>query len=290
MFFNDVSIIKKVSSAVFLIFDIVNDLRLHVLLNYLLAVSWFLYGSGLSVKNSVQCALFATCLGGFAYLLNRYTDYSYDLIADRRLKKVPRWLYLAFSGIFLFTGFYMCFQNTVYLIPLPIGIAFGILYSVKTFFKYPIKNYFLIKNIFAAGSKYIGTMIGVAVFIPISEGIFMRSISLFAFYMIYEILWDIRDMESDVTGKVSTIPLLIGKRDSLLLCGAIWFVSFSFQISAIHLTDHFFLKYAVVLFFILSLVKVRGVRWFHIMVYVHLLLNLFFVNDEVLQYLVLIFL
>lgn len=279
------SVLSRAQALAFSVFDLINDLRLHVLLNYLFVVSWFLYAAGVSVKNSVSYALFAMCIGGFAYLLNRYTDYSYDVIVDRGLKKAPRRMYLIFSGAFLFIGIFLCLQNTKYLIPVLIGIALGILYSVRTFFKYPIKNYFLIKNIFAAGSKYIGTMIGAALFVPMSEAIFMRSISLFAFYIIYEILWDIRDMESDAAGKVSTIPLLIGKGDTLFLCGAVWLISLSFQFPAVRLTDHFFLKYIVVLFFILSLVKVRGVRWFHVMVYAHLLLNLVFVNDEIMRYL-----
>jgi 4-hydroxybenzoate polyprenyltransferase len=247
-------------------------------------VSWFLYSSRISAEISVEYGLVAMCIGGFAYLLNRYTDYSYDVIVDKGLIKVPRRIYLLFSFFFLFIGLSLMIKNIVYIFPVFLGIVFGIFYSLKTFFRYPLKNYFVIKNIFASGSKYIGTMCGVLLFKPMTLVLFFRSISMFAFHLIYEILWDIRDIKSDTVGKVATIPRFFGRDVALGVCFIIWSFSLFSQFIFIKQTDYFFIKYEIVLLFILSLVKIKDVRWFHVMIYFHIVLNLIFINKEVLIY------
>ncbi len=266
------------------IFDIVNDLRLHVLFNYFLVVSWFLKSSGVDARDAVEYGLVGLSIAGTVYLLNRYADYRYDLVADAGLAKAPRQAYLVAAAVFFFSGIPYIFHNPVTIFPSIFGLTFGTLYSFKTFFRYPLKNYIISKNLIAAGSKYIGTFGGALIFVPFSDLLLLRSISMFAFHLIYEILWDIRDIAADKVGKVSTIPLKFGKSTALLICLGIWLSSFGIQFGEVRHTEHFFAKYGVVLFFIVSLVWVRHPRWFHVMIYVHLVLNLAYVNEEVLRY------
>lgn len=266
------------------IFDIVNDLRLHVLFNYFLVVSWFLKSSGVDVRDAVEYGLVGLSIAGTVYLLNRYADYGYDLVADAGLAKAPRRAYLVAAAVFFFSGIPYIFHNPVTIFPSIFGLTFGTLYSFKTFFRYPLKNYFISKNLIAAGSKYIGTFGGALIFVPFSDLLLLRSISMFAFHLIYEILWDIWDIAADKVGKVSTIPLKFGKSTALLICLGIWLSSFGIQFGEVRHTEHFFAKYGIVLFFIVSLVWVRHPRWFHVMIYVHLVLNLAYVNEEVLRY------
>ena len=265
-------------------FDLINDLRLHVIFNYFLVVSWFLYASGLSAPRAVSYAALMACLAGFSYLLNRYTDYSYDVIADRGLAKASPKLYLVLSASFFVCSLILVYLYPQYLYPIILGTCLGVFYSVKTIFKYPLKNYFITKNLFAAFSKYLGTMIGVLLVIPFSEGLLIRSISMFAFHLIYEILWDIRDIESDKAGNVSTIPNRYGKTLALIICVLIWLISFQAQYFAVNHSEYFFIKYAVVLSIILSLIFVKTVRWYHVAIYIHIALSLTFINKEVILY------
>ena len=272
------------------IFDVVNDLRIHVLFNYFLVVSWFLKSSGVDTRDAVEYGLTGLSIAGTVYLLNRYADYHYDLIADTNLTKTPHQIYLMTTAIFFITNIPYIVQNPITILPSIFGLTFGTLYSFRTFFRYPLKNYLFTKNLVAAGSKYIATFGGALIFVPFTDLLFARSISMFAFHLIYEILWDIRDMAADRVGKVSTIPLKFGKPIALLACVIIGLVSFSFQFGEVKHTDHFFTKYMIVLFFIGSLVWVKHPRWFHVMIYAHIVLNLVYVNDEILQYISILFL
>lgn len=275
---------KRISDTALDVFDIVNDLRFHVLFNYFLVVSWFLKSSGVDARDAVEYGLTGLSIAGTVYLLNRYADYDYDLVADAGLAKAPRKAYPYAAGVFFVSGIPYIVLNPITILPSAFGLAFGTLYSFKTFFRYPLKNYIVSKNLIAAGSKYIGTFGGALIFIPFTETLLLRSISMFAFHLIYEVLWDIRDMAADKVGKVSTIPLKFGKSTAMLICFGIWLTSFVIQFGEVRHTDHFFAKYVVVLFFIASLMLVKHPRWFHVMIYVHLILNLVYVNDEILQY------
>ncbi len=274
----------KFKTYTLLCFDLINDLRLHVIFNYFLVVSWFLYASGLSASRSVSYAALMACLAGFSYLLNRYTDYSYDVIVDRGLAKVSPKVYLVLSACFFVCGLVLVYVYPQYLFPIILGTCLGIFYSVKTIFKYPLKNYFVTKNLFAAFSKYLGTMIGVLLVIPFSEGLLIRSISMFAFHLIYEILWDIRDIESDRAGNVSTIPNRYGKTLALVVCVLIWLISFQAQYFVVNHSEYFFIKYAVVLSIIFSLIFITTVRWYHVAIYIHIVLSLIFINKEVILF------
>lgn len=280
----------RVSRVALDVFDIVNDLRLHVLFNYFLVVSWFLTASKIDVRDAVEYGLVGLSIAGTVYLLNRYTDHSYDLVADAGLAKAPRQIYLVVAGIFFVTGIPYIIQNPVTIFPSIFGLTFGTLYSFKTFFRYPLKNYIVSKNLIAAGSKYIGTFGGALIFVPFTDLLLFRSISMFAFHLIYEILWDIRDVAADKVGKVSTIPLKFGKSTAIFICVCIWLISLGLQLGEVRHTEHFFAKYMVVLFFIASLLWVKHPRWFHVMIYVHIVLNLMYVNDEILQYMNTLFL
>ena len=274
----------RLYAAVLYLFDIINDLRLHVIFNYFLVVSWFLYASGLSASRAVTYAMLMACLAGFSYLLNRYTDYDYDLIVDRGLAKASRRLYAVLSGLFFMLGLGLVYFNPEYFYPVLLGSFLGIIYSVKTVFAKPLKNYLITKNIFAASSKYLGTMIGVLLVVPPTEHLFLRSLSMLAFHYIYEILWDIRDIESDRAGKVATIPNTYGKNLALLICVAVWLLSLQVQYFAVSHTEYFFIKYAVVMSIIVSLLFIKTVRWYHVAIYIHIILSLMFINQEVIVY------
>lgn len=275
----------RISRAGLAVFDIVNDLRLHVLFNYFLVVSWFLRSSKVSIQDSVDYAFVALSMATFAYLLNRYADYHYDLIADAGLKKAPRSLYVVISLASLAAATLFLIQRPSHMLPLVVGLVFGVLYSVKTIFPLPLKNYWFTKNLLAVSSKYLVTFGGVLLFVPFTETLFIRSISMLVFYFIYEMLWDIRDMVADKVGRVTTIPILIGRKKTLLLCSFIGFSSLVLQVGVLNTTVYFYLKYIAVFFFIVSLIGVRHPRWFHAMTYVHLVLNLIFQsNDEIFHY------
>jgi 4-hydroxybenzoate polyprenyltransferase len=272
------------------IFDLVNDIRLAVIVNYFLAVSWFLYSLKVGVVVSVEYAAAAASMAGFAYLLNRYTDYHYDLIVDRGLGKMPRNAYLILAAVFLGIGIASVYGSAYHLIPILVGMVFGTIYSVKTLFALPLKNYFLIKNIIATGAKYTVSVGGALALSPVPiSGILIASISMFCFYLIYELLWDIRDVESDRFGNVVTVPIVMGTWRTLQYCFFLWLSGFATLLFLVNYTPYFFIKFAVVLFFIVSLLRVQNVRWFHIMTYTHLVLNFTFVNHEVIKYLQSIF-
>lgn len=281
---------KRISDTALDVFDIVNDLRFHVLFNYFLVVSWFLKSSGVNARDAVEYGLTGLSIAGTVYLLNRYTDYSYDLVADAGLAKAPRQVYLVVAGIYFVSGIPYIVQNPITVFPSIFGLAFGTLYSFKTFFRYPLKNYVVSKNLIAAGSKYIGKLGGVLIYVPLTDTLLFRSVSGFAFNLIYEILWDIRDMAADKVGKVTTIPLKFGKSTAMLICFSIWLASFVIQFGEVQHTEHFFAKYMVVLFLMVSVLWVKHTRWFHVMIYVHIIMNLLYVNNEVLQYMELLFL
>ena len=268
----------------FKFFDILNDLRLHVIFNYLLLVSWFLYGFKVSVESAVEYAFLSMCMLGAAYLYNRYTDYDYDVIADAGLAKVNRPVYLYFSAFFLAMGLTFWALNDVYPLPIFVGLIFGFVYSSKSFLKYPFKNYLIVKNITAVLPKCIVTFGGLLFFISYTDSVFYKGISMVCFYLIYEILWDVRDIQADIVGKVKTLPNTIGKNWSLVVCLLIWVISLSSQYFFVNHTDYFYIKYVVVLSFIVSLFIVNKVRWYHLMTYTHMVLNLIFINNEVLLY------
>jgi 4-hydroxybenzoate polyprenyltransferase len=269
---------------VLIVFDIVNDLRLHVLLNYFLVVSWALLAWKVSVKNSVEYAVTVACIAGFAYILNRYTDYHYDLIVDKGLKKIKRSSYLFFASFFLIFGFYFITKNQHFLVPAVLGLMFGVFYSIRTIFAYPFKNYLIFKNIFASGSKYIITLLGISLFRTVDLPLLFMTVPLFISFLIYEIIWDIRDIESDKVGNVKTIPRAVGKEWSLIICIIIMILNFVPQIFLFRQSNYFYITYELLLFFIISLLFVKNVRWFHIMVYAHIVLKLVFINKEVFTY------
>jgi 4-hydroxybenzoate polyprenyltransferase len=272
----------KIPRLAFDIFDIVNDLRLHVLFSYFLIFSWFLYSSGVGVERSVESALFATCIAGVGYLLNRYTDYPYDIIVDAGLKKAQRSTYLYLTFFFLFLCMLFVYKNLSYVQPAILGLIFGLSYSLKTVFKYPLKNYFLVKNLSAVAFKYVFMII----FIPFSTQLLIHSISVIIFLFIYEVLWDVRDIESDKAGGVSTLPIVIGKEWALFVCGMLCIASYFSQYFFVNHTDYFFIKYIVAMLFIIALFAINnvGVRWYHVGIYIHILLRLLFINHEILDY------
>lgn len=276
---------KPFSRYFFYLFDIINDLRLHVLFNYFLVVSWSLLAWRVSVKNSVEYALTVACIAGFAYVLNRYTDYKYDLIVDKGLKKVRRSTYLFTAIFFLVLGAGLTLRNQSFLFPSFLGFLFGIFYSIKTVLVYPFKNYLFLKNIFASGSKYIITLLGISLFREIDLHLLLMTIPLFVSFLIYEILWDIRDIESDRVGNVKTIPGVFGKEWALIICVVVMLLNFVPQVIFFNKSNYFYTTYELLLFFIISLLFVKNVRWFHVMVYAHILLRLIFINKEVFIYL-----
>ncbi len=277
------------------VFDLINDLRLHIIFNFFLLVSWFLYTTGVSVKDSVNYAIVSMVMLGFVYLLNRYTDYSYDLIVDKGLKKAPRKLYLILSILLLFLGLLLGLKNVVYLVPILVCFIFGTLYSVKIFFKYPLKNYLIIKDLIGVGARYLIILGGVLLIPGISNSIlamdngilflFIKSFPVIVFIIIYELLWDIRDMRSDKIGNVKTVPLTYGKNRTLAFCFFIWLCALLLHVFYVEMNTQFFLRYFIILFFILSVIKITtNMRWFHLMVYTHIILNLLIVNKEVFIY------
>lgn len=274
-------------------FDLINDLRLHVLLNYFLTVSWLLYASHASAADSVEFAFIVTSLAGFAYLLNRYTDYPYDLIVDKGQKKCKRIVYLYLSFFFLFLTLFSFYQSVLpllsfYLVTtvLSAGIIFGYMYSVKTFFSFPLKNYFIIKNLTSVTAKCIAFILGAILLTP-ADPLSLATIllSVFSVHLIYELLWDIRDIESDKAGKVETLPTRFGKHATLIACLIVWLCSITAITFLGDPNSRFFIKYLLMLMFVLLTFFISRPRYFHLMIYAHLLLNLTFVNKEVVFYL-----
>lgn len=267
-------------------FDLINDLRLHIGLSHFLALSWFLEWLDIDTRHSVEYAFFSMCLLMFAYLLNRYTDYEYDLVADRGLAKFPRKVYLVLAGIFLLIAIALCFTQKEYIALAFLAIAFGWFYSVPTFFRYALKHYFIVKNITAVGSKYTTAVAGAWVFSDISfPYLLLAGLNFFFIHLIYEILWDVRDIESDRVGRVKTIPNVWGKTVALLLCLVIAAVGFFFGWYIRDLSEAFIWKYSLTVAFVLLTFPIVLPRYFHAMIYGNLVLRFMFVNHEVVHYL-----
>lgn len=267
-------------------FDVINDLRLHVAAGHFLALSWFLTWLDIDPKNSVEYAFFSTSMLLSAYLLNRFTDYEYDLIADRGLAKAPRKIYLLLAAMFLVVGLSFAFSRWEYLVLALLGMVFGWFYSVPTFFRYPLKHYLVIKNLIAAGSKYVSAVGGALVFsdIPLPY-LLVAGINFLFIHVIYEVLWDVRDMESDRQGKVRTIPNTYGKGAALSACVLLALLGFFIGALFRDMTDAFVWKYALTGAFIFLTYFVSLPRYFHSMIYANVALRFVFVNHEVVTYL-----
>lgn len=246
-----------------------------------------------SAEGAVEFALVVTFLAGFAYLLNRYTDYHYDLVVDSGLKKFQRPTYLYLSFLFLFLSLLAFYYSSLPILSFPlagsglvIGILFGYVYSVRTFLPRPLKNYFIIKNLTSTVAKSVAFTIGAVILTLADLGtLAVVLISVFSVHLIYELLWDIRDIDSDRVGNVETLPTRFGKHVTLIACLVVWSASIIAMSLLGDPNERFFIKYLLILLFILLTFVISRPRFFHSMIYGHLILNLFFVNEEVLLYL-----
>lgn len=280
----------KTMSNIFLsFFDKFNDLRIHVAFNNFLFTSWFLYLCGVSAKISIICATITFFFILFTYLFNRFSDYDYDIFVDTYYKKFNKNTYFILSILSLNVGIFLIFffKETLRVSYFPVFVIlflmifFAVTYSVKTFFKYPLKNYLVVKTLYNVSSKFFLVFLLALLFSPVSiQQLLIISIAGFCINLIVSTLWDIRDMRSDLIGKVRTVPLVIGKKKTLLLCGLIWLFSL-ILINFLGLTSStFYIRYFILLFFIISIIKIERPRWFHIIIYAFISLNLLFSNHE----------
>ncbi len=271
------------------VFDVVNDLRIHIIFTSFLTYSWFLSIRSIGdtseiVEYSILCAV----MTGFAYLFNRYTDYSYDLVADKGLKKAPRVIYIWGTVLFLLfgVGMYLYFLKTYLLFPIVTMVIFGYIYSAPTIFKYPLKNYLITKPVFNVLPKTLLMVWGLYLFTGFPLLIILILCSNYVLtILIHSIVWDIRDINADIVGNVKTIPNVYGKEVAVILCLVLSFVSYEI----LHLIYgnvgvYTLWYYAIMLLYIFLSYFISTPRFFHAEVYFLIVLKLIFVNREVVDY------
>ncbi len=264
-------------------FDRVNDMRINVILNYFLLVSFFVFKSQsqVSSEDRIAFAAIATAFVGFSYLFNRYTDYHYDIVVDGTEIKLARRTYLWISFGYFAVGSLLLLENPEYFPVLIIGAIFGIPYSVPTILKEPFKNYLFLKTIYSSGSKTAVIFYWLQCFTTssLSESIAMSFI-FFCSHTVFGILWDVRDIEADRVGHVRTIPNVYGVGAALTVATAANITGFLIDMSVFDTTvrDLAFFGLAGVL--ILLTEFVRHPRFFHTMIYCNIITKLFFVNDR----------
>lgn len=276
--------IKKYLPVPLETFDKINDLRIHVAFNFFLITSWFLVSLDVPTVLSIKYALVLFFFVEFSYLFNRYTDYSYDLIIDSAFKKLKRETYLHLSYISLFIGTFLFFYYedifTIHykILIFIVGLISTISYSKGIFFKFPLKNYLVTKNLMSAGSKYFMLIAGAFLLSP-SSNFFIISTSLVGFLLnlVFTILWDVRDIEADKVGHVRTLPVVFGRKKTILLCFLLLCFSFLYSVFYLHRYDDVFLtNQIIILSFIIMVAFVKNPRYFHLMVYIMILFILSF--------------
>lgn len=168
-----------------------------------------------------------TLLWAGYYIGNKYFDYKEDAISQAaEARRSPALAYAV---------------TAMYILPLPwilwlhlpllpylalIGVTLG--YSI-TVAGVRIKNLFLIKNLYAAGSWWMTIAVAVA-FYTNSGMSFADALrytyDIFLLLMVFELLWDIRDIEGDKAVGNMTVPVVLGITMTKLIIfgciGLIW--------------------------------------------------------------------
>lgn len=258
-------------------YDRINDLRVNVLFLYLTTVLMYT-SSRIEFYKSLEISFVVFLSASFAYIYNRYTDYDYDLYVDsKNTKFTNKKTYLLISFSFLLLSFSMSALDSRYLYLAFFGAAAGFLYSTKTLFDLPVKNYLLCKNIFAAGSKGIIMYLIFKLFTSLSDyKILLLSLSAFIIHFCYEMMWDIRDIESDKIGNVKTFANKYGKDFSLTLASAIAILGIYFNFYFFESNnERIIYTYLILLFFIMNIYfsKKNNPRLYHLYIYINIFLK-----------------
>ena len=262
-------------------YDKINDLRLNVLFLYSL-ITFLVSIQFLNTIKSLEISILSFFSLAFVYQYNRYTDYEYDQKAEG-LKKIKKNMYLVMSLGSLTISFFMSYFDLKYLNVTIFYLVMGVLYSSKTIFKKPIKNYLLLKNIFAAI-----LVPALQIFIVFNyttlhsyKIIMLIFIPVFLLYLCYEVLWDIKDIESDKIGNVRTLPNTIGKERTIILIFAILSFGALYNINVLNLslTNINMMAYFIALIFTIVLYfnKNYNYRLFHLFLYVNIVALIIFI-------------
>ncbi len=204
-----------------------------------------------------------------SYLYNKLYDYEGDTLTQSRgaLKKNNLVLILV---VFLagLPGAIAVLANQPiepYITPYFIGILLGFFYSFPIKGK-RIKNFFLLKNLFAAFAWFISIVFLLSLYLDVGNftEIMFDQIYLFFLFLIYEIIWDIKDIEADKKMKVSTIPVRHGLAMTKISVAVLIFIVFllvNFDITRIG-----FISVLYLLAWLIFLTEKTPIMYYHLLI------------------------
>jgi len=114
------------------------------------------------------------------------------------------------------------FQVLVYFV----GVALAFFYSYPVFNGKRLKNFFLLKNIIASFAWYFSITCLLTLYLDIGDffSVAMAQSYLFYFFLAYEILWDIKDIDGDRKAAIQTIPLVHGEKIAKIIIYTLLFI------------------------------------------------------------------
>jgi len=205
---------------------------IHIIVKYRIYVSAFFFLFAYKVfTKAAPNADFLPILISFGcwhyslYIFNKVFDLKEDRISqpedalnDNEKNKV-----LIFSLLLLFAPLPILYFSHHPLLPYIVFMPVGLLYSIPlTKNGLRIKNILLVKNIYSALFCWSAPVIAMIYFysetnltiVQLSVGFIPFGITL----LIFELLWDIRDMEGDRASNNITVPVRFGIKKTKLFC------------------------------------------------------------------------
>lgn len=144
------------------------------------------------------------------YLLNKISDKKEDVVNNTNINLNNKKIISFYLFSFLFS-FFVYINIDAYLVYFWLFfLFFGFFYSFPK--KYRLKSFFLIKNLIPAVSWYLSFVILFKINdVALSFAyLFSNLYYLLLFFIIFEIFWDIPDMEGDRIANIKTIPTFFG--------------------------------------------------------------------------------
>lgn len=244
--------------------------RLDIVLLYMTILFSYFYSYGISLSFPVFFpALYALSVLVFvAYLGNRLYDYEGDKLRDLYAVQKNDW-WLIFLIVLTISPYFMVKLLGIpvepYKTPYMVGFLLVFFYSFPLFGK-RIKNFFILKNVYAAFVWYLSIVFLLTLHFKIgtySEN-FIEQLHLFLIFLVYEIVWDIKDTSSDRQTGVKTLPNTIGLWNTKIVIAALLFLSLflvNFSLSSVIFWSALYL-----IFWTLFLDERKRIEYYHLIV------------------------
>ena len=194
------------------LFDTVNTYRLHVVAAYLILLLVQIQNFNHAVSTATLTVLgsFSSLLFG-TYLINKYFDYDEDIVSQPNEARRSQKLLLASLGL-IFAPAQILFLLAIDPIPYLFFVPIAVLYCIP-FGGVKLKSILFLKNIYAAGSWWLSAIFIIVFYTtytgtPVTAALAM--LPIFLIVMVFELLWDIRDMRGDAMVGTQTVPVVFG--------------------------------------------------------------------------------